>query len=190
MVWKTFMITRNCPICQIALVPEEYEGFPLQRCPQCQGHLVELTRYQAIRSLPRKTLPELEAEAREAFSADTPGPLRCPRCHGWMRKQPLNVPGFDLHMDLCKGCALAWFDGGELALAQLGHQATPGFRDNQEFQLRAAALDTSPERKAAFEKAVAQLPLEKDPFSQGLKESVADALRYILFRSAFRFPFL
>ena len=183
------MIPRTCPICAVLLSPETYEGFPVQRCPQCHGHLVELPRFQAIQRLPRKTLPELEAEACNEFSADTPGPLRCPRCHLAMQKRPLHVPGFHLHFDLCRDCALAWFDGGELAFAQLAHQASPAFRDSQDMQQRASALDTSPDRKAAFDEAVAKLPLEKDAFSQGLQESVADALRSILFRSAFRFPF-
>jgi Zn-finger nucleic acid-binding protein len=183
------MITRNCPICNIPLEPEDYEGFRVLRCPECQGHLVELTRYEAIRRLPRKSLEELETEARDEFQGDSAHVLRCPRCRGVMAKQPLHVPGFDLHLDLCKGCSLAWFDGGELAMAQLGHQSTPGFRDAQEHQRRAADLHHNDERRAAFEEALGKMPLEKDVLTQSLKESVADALGHILFRVPFRFPF-
>jgi Zn-finger nucleic acid-binding protein len=182
------MITRSCPICTVALEPEDYEGFRVLRCPDCAGHLVDLTRYEAIQRLPRKTLAELEAEARDGFQSDSAHVLRCPRCHAAMQKRPLNVPGFDLHMDLCKGCSLAWFNGGELAMAQLGYQATPGFRDRQELKRRHEALAVDPSRKAAFEEAVAKLPLEHDTLSQSFKESVADALGHILFRTTLRWP--
>jgi Zn-finger nucleic acid-binding protein len=183
------MMIRPCPLCRVPLEPEDYEGFRVLRCPQCQGHLVELSRFRAIQSLPRKTLAELEAEARAGFQGDTAAPVPCPRCYVTMQKRPLNVPGFDLHLDLCRGCSLAWFDGGELAMAQLGHQATPGFQDRQDHQQRAGALEADPGRKAAFDEALSKMPLEKDAFSQGLKESVVDALRHILFRIPIRFPF-
>ena len=183
------MITRNCPHCAIALEPEDYEGFRVLRCPECSGHLVDLMRYEAIKRLPRKTLAELEAEAQAGFQGDSAHVLHCPRCHVAMQKRPLHVPGFDLHLDICRPCSLAWLDGGELAMAQLGHQSTPGFQDRQAHRERAEALEADPDRKAAFAEALAKMPIEKDAFSQGMKESVIDALRHILFRTAFRFPF-
>ena len=197
-LWKTLrkivhgvenpMIARLCPICTVALEPEDYEGFRVLRCPDCAGHLVDLTHYEAIRRLPRKTLAELETEARDGFQGDSAHVLRCPRCHAAMQKRPLNVPGFDLHLDLCKGCSLAWFDGGELAMAQLGYQASPGFRDRQAHRERAEALEADPGRKAAFDEALAKMPLERDAFSQGMKESVIDALGHIHFRTTLRWP--
>ena len=45
-----------------------------------------------------------------------------------------------------------------------------------------------PERQAAFEKAVAQMPLEHDTLSQALKESVLNAISQILFRVTLRWP--
>ena len=170
------MSARHCPICDVPLAPEDYEGFRVLRCPDCRGHLVDLSRYEAIKRVPDKSLAELEAEAKEGFAGDNPSPLRCPRCHGAMRKQPLSVPGFALHLDVCRGCALVWLDGGELAMAQLAHQATPGFRDTQELKRRAAELHADPERKAAFDEAVAQLPDAPDPFTAALGEAVREAL--------------
>lgn len=170
------MTARACPICAVPLEPEEYEGFRVLQCPQCRGHLVDLSRYKSIQRLPRKTLPELEAEAREQFQGDTPEPLHCPRCHFAMKKRPLNVPGFDLHMDVCRDCSLAWLDGGELAMAQLGHQSTPGFRDTQEMMKRSADLHADPERKAAFDEALAKLPEATDPFTAALGEAVREVL--------------
>ena len=175
------MNPRNCPVCAVPLQPEAYEGFPLLRCPDCQGHLLDLARYESIQRMPEKSHAELEAEAQEGFAGDTPSPLRCPRCHGAMQKRPLPVPGFDLHLDLCRGCALVWLDGGELAMAQLAYQATPAFQDAQKHKQCAAALEADPERKAAFDEAVAKLPLKPSPFQEGLHEAVRDALLRLIF---------
>ena len=172
---------RNCPICAVPLVPEAYEGFPVLRCPECAGHLLELARYDSIRRVPEKSLAELEAEAQAGFRGDTPEPLRCPRCHGAMEKRPLNIPGCNLHLDLCRACALVWLDGGELAMAQLAHQATPAFQDAQKHKRCAAELDADPERKAAFDTAVAKLPLAPSPYREGVDEALRDALLRLLF---------
>lgn len=174
------MSKRQCPLCDVPLEPEDYEGFRVMRCPQCQGHLVDLSRYEAIQSLPEKTLVELEAEAQNGFAGDNPAPIRCPRCHGAMQKQPLPVSGFALQLDLCRGCALVWLDGGELAMAQLGHQATPGFRDTQELKRRAAELEADPERKAAFEEALAKLPLEAEPFKRHGHAATGDLFQILI----------
>ena len=64
------MNARTCPLCAVPLVPEAYEGFPVLRCPNCAGHLLELTRYDSIRRIPGKTLAELEAEAQAGFAGD------------------------------------------------------------------------------------------------------------------------
>ena len=175
------MIARDCPICQVPLAPETYEGFPIWRCPQCRGTLLDLSRYEAIRSVPEKSLAELEAEAQDGFAGDHPDPIRCPRCHLAMAKQPLPVPGCDdLHLDLCRGCALVWLDGGELAMAQLAYQATPAFREKQEMKRRAAERDADPERKAAFDEAIAKLPLDPHPFLEDSPHLVVDALLDVL----------
>lgn len=171
------MISRDCPICAVPLEEESYEGFPIWRCPQCHGTLLDLSRYESIKRIPEKTLAELETEARDGFAGDHPGLVRCPRCRGIMVKQPLPVPGFDdLHADHCRGCALVWLDGGELALAQLAYQATPAFRDKQEMKRRAAARDADPERKAAFDEAVAKLPEPAGIFEGAFREALFDAL--------------
>lgn len=174
------MNPRTCPSCAVPLAPETYEGFPVLRCPDCEGHLLDLSRYEAIRRLPGNSLAALEAEAKESFAGENPAAVRCPRCHMGMEKRPLDMPGFDLHLDLCRACALVWLDGGELAMAQLAYQATPAFRDRQELKRRCAELEADPERKAAFEEAVAQLPLTPDPFKEGAHEALRDAFFQII----------
>ena len=181
---------RICPACNVALEPEDYEGFRLLRCPQCHGHLVELSRFEAIRSLARKPLSELESEALNDFSGDTPEPIRCPRCRRPMDKRPLPVPNVgNLHLDACRDCLLVWLDGGELALAQLAHQASPAYRNQAELRRRAESLEADPARKAAFDEAVSRLPLDCNPLSMDLEASFADVLRHVLFRSVLRIPF-
>ena len=170
------MNMRKCPICNVPLEPEAYEGFPVLRCPDCKGHLLDLARYESIKHAPEKSLVELEAEAKDGFAGDNANPIRCPRCHIAMEKRPLPAPGFDLHLDLCRACALVWLDGGELAMAQLAYQASPAFRDSQEMKRRAEALDADPGRKAAFDEAVAKLPEAPNPFREGLNEAFRDAL--------------
>ncbi len=94
-----------------------------------------------------------------------------------MVKRPLPVPGFEnLHIDLCRNCSFVWLDGGELALAQLAYQATPGFRDKQEMKRRAAERDADPARKAAFDEAVAKLPDPPGVFERAFREALVDAL--------------
>ena len=178
------MNARTCPLCAVPLVPEAYEGFPVLRCPNCAGHLLELTRYDSIRRVPEKSLAELEVEAQAGFRGDNPEPVRCPRCHGAMEKRPLAAPGFHLRLDLCRACALVWLDGGELAMAQLAHQATPAFQDAQKHKQRAAELAADPARKAAFDEALAKLPEARDPFREGVDEALRDALLRLLFHPA------
>ena len=174
------MIPRNCPVCNVPLKPETYEGLLIQHCPQCQGHLIERARLEALQRIPQKTPAELETEAQAGFTGDTASPLRCPRCRVTMFKRPLSVPGFQLHLDLCLDCQLVWLDGGELALAQLAYQATPKFRDTQEMQRRAEALDADPERKAAYDEAVAKLPLKPPPDRKSLGEMFCHDLYWSL----------
>jgi len=167
---------KTCPLCSIYLKPETYEGFRIFRCSQCNGHLLDLTRFESIKRIPEKPLPELESEAREEFKGDTAGPIRCPRCHLTMHKKPFTVPGFDLHVDVCRSCSLVWLDGGELAMAQLAHQGTPAFRHSQDMKRRASELEADPKRKALFKEAVSKLPDSTSPFTEGFCESILDAL--------------
>ena len=175
------MIARDCPICAVPLEQETYEGFPIWRCPECHGTLLDFSRYEAIQSIPDTSLAELEAEAQAGFQGDNPNRIRCPRCRGVMDKRPLRVPGFEnLHLDFCCGCDFVWLDGGELALAQLAYQATPAFREKQEMKRRAAERDADPGRKAAFDKAVAKLPLDPHPFFEDSPHLVVDVLLDVL----------
>jgi Zn-finger nucleic acid-binding protein len=75
-----------------------------------------------------------------------------------MIKQGIKLPVLALQMDVCTNCSLVWFDGGELALAQLGYESRPGLPTAQEMQRRMEEMEASPDRKAKLQKRIARLP--------------------------------
>jgi Zn-finger nucleic acid-binding protein len=149
---------RKCPICNIELTPEDYEGVIVMQCAQCGGHLIPLQRFESIKRIATKTEHELKKEASTDFKYSTTNFINCPRCHMKMKKQSINIPVVELQTDICKGCKLIWLDGGELALLQLLHQSKSGFLNAQELKRRMQNLEADPERKAKFEAALAKLP--------------------------------
>jgi Zn-finger nucleic acid-binding protein len=148
----------NCPICSSALTPVEYEGFAVLRCDKCHGHLVRSPRLESIKRSKRKSQEELKAEATAEFHGNNPERVKCPDCHMLMIKQGIKLPVLALQMDVCTKCSLVWFDGGELALAQLGYESRPGLPTAQEMQRRMEEMEASPERKAKLQKRIARLP--------------------------------
>lgn len=158
----------------------DYEGFRVMHCSHCGGHLVPFQRLETIKRVDRKSRDELKAEATADFKASTSAVLKCPRCHMPMRKQAADLPVLELHTDVCHRCQLVWLDGGELALLQLGHQATGKFIDAQEFKRRMQELEASPECLARFEKNLAKLPEAGDPLEESLGEAVEHLLEAIL----------
>jgi Zn-finger nucleic acid-binding protein len=148
----------NCPICTGPLTPAEYEGFAVLRCDNCHGHLARSPRVESIKRSKRKSQTELKAEATAEFHGNNPGRVKCPDCHMLMIKQSIKLPVLALQMDVCTNCSLVWFDGGELALAQLGYESRPGLPTAQEMQRRIEELEASPARKAALQKRIARLP--------------------------------
>jgi Zn-finger nucleic acid-binding protein len=114
-------------------------------------------RLESIKRVTRTPTDELAQEAA-AFAGDTTDRVQCPRCRVRMRKEELDVPGTGLHTDVCDSCRLVWFDGGELALLQLAYEQSAEFHNVDELRQRMRELEASPERKAAFEAALAKLP--------------------------------
>lgn len=171
---------RKCPNCSSMLTPMAYEGFDLLRCGQCHGYLAALNDVEIIKRVARNSQDELKAEAMAGFHGSNTGRIKCPRCHMSMHKQTVRMPALTLEIDICTPCALAWFDGGELALVQLDHEARTGFADAQELKRRMEELESSPERKAAFEANLAKLPDDLPPVEAALGESAEEALEAII----------
>jgi Zn-finger nucleic acid-binding protein len=124
----------------------------------------------SIKRADHKSQDELKAEASSEFKADSHVTLQCPRCHMSMRKQSAGLPVLHVQTDVCHHCGVVWLDGGELALLQLGYQATNKSINAQKFKRRMAEIEASPERKARFEEDLARLPKAKDPLEDALGE--------------------
>ena len=159
---------RNCPHCNIPLTEVDYSGFNVLYCGQCKGYLVDVSRLETIKRLGRKEQAALKAEVRAEYQGDQAAQIKCPKCHLPMQKKPVQLPGLTLQLDACKECALLWLDGGELALVQLEHRTLPIYGDMQDMRHRSAALENDPDRKAAFERNLANLPDEADPLEDDL----------------------
>lgn len=147
-------------------------------CRGCGGHLVPTRRVEFIKRNDAKTRAELKTDAA-SFSGSTSRPPACPRCRAEMRKESADFRTIDIEIDVCRGCALAWFDGGELALLQLAYEATKRHVDNQEMKQRIADIEASPERKARFEESLSQLrpgtAAHIETVFDAIGESLADA---------------
>jgi Zn-finger nucleic acid-binding protein len=170
---------RNCPHCRIPLILVDYEGFRIMSCGQCKGHLMYLSRLEPIKRITAKSQQELKDEAAADFKGDNTGKVKCSRCHAPMSKQDIRLPGLNLQIDVCRACSLIWLDGGELALAQLGHEAKGVFANAQELKRRMDEMEASPERKARFEEILARMPKENqepDDFRSDIVEEVLMAI--------------
>jgi Zn-finger nucleic acid-binding protein len=112
----------NCPACGKPLASADYEGSPILHCVACKGRLVERGRVEAVKEKYGHSTDRLIEEVQDERRADVAGEAKCPKCAEPMAKRagPGPVP-FD--MDVCEACGLVWFDGGELALLQLAHEA-------------------------------------------------------------------
>jgi len=168
---------RNCPNCNQPLTPVDYEGSRVLQCEQCHGFLVGKDQLASIKRTAGKTQAELKAEATADFRGSSAGRRPCPRCHAVMSKQIIGPSNQPLEIDVCVPCALIWLDGGELALIQLAHEATPGFAAEQELKRRMAALEASPKRNAAFEQNLAKLRIKPGPIEEGIAEAFKERVR-------------
>jgi Zn-finger nucleic acid-binding protein len=164
----------------VDLAPIEYEGFRVMHCATCKGHLVPVQRLESIKRVDREGGADLKADASAHFKGSTPARLACPRCRMPMRKQAIDLPVLDLHADICRHCELVWLDGGELALVQLGYEASRKFLNAKELRKRIQELESSPERKAEFERNLAKLRKSEDPFEAALGEALEEALGAVL----------
>ena len=133
---------KKCPICNVDLLATDYEGFRVMSCGDCGGHLVSLQRFGCIKRVNKKTQVELKGEATSQFKGSTECDIKCPRCHALMGKEVAALPYVEVHTDVCRHCDLVWLDGGELAMLQLGHEASTKFMDSTDIKPKVAATST------------------------------------------------
>lgn len=147
-----------CPKCKVDLVPRKYERVRVLQCAQCMGMLAPELDAAVIKSRREKTCDELKTEAEHEYVSDTKETIICPRCQFPMVKRPIWSKFTAVQYDLCRRCNHVWLDGGELAVMQLLFECSLRGYDVARFQKRMAELELSPERKAAFEAALANMP--------------------------------
>lgn len=172
---------KPCPTCGLELEPAEYERIPVLRCARCNGHLVRLPGLKAIKNRALMPSADLQAEVTAHFKGSTGARLKCPHCRRSMEKRVVSTNLPQVRVDLCNRCGQIWFEGGELAIAQLHHQAGPAFQDYQQSLARLRALLDSPERLAEFERNYRKLPDDQGPFDD-LPGLAIDTLVHCLLR--------
>ncbi len=156
-----------CPLCEAELLTTLYETTAVRECPACKGHLlspVALEKLKWTGALPHSPISDatprdvLQSQAQALFKGSTPHRLRCPSCRNLMHKERLPLPAIEARSDVCSRCNLIWLDPGELPLLLLAFRASPKYSDTLEMRRRSHAVESDPERRAAFEDNLASLP--------------------------------
>jgi Zn-finger nucleic acid-binding protein len=150
----------KCPKCHAPLCLIEYEGVPIQVCPDCRGAIVEEGNLARIRE--RRRLWWSEAQKDEAVAlaeeADTTDRLACPQCQGAMEKFGVRADDAAFHVDRCESCRLSWFDSGELDLIRVQYA-------------KAAERQTSQEEQSRLTRAaLAEAEFTSEAHSQGMRD--------------------
>lgn len=118
------MATLQCPRCSSALAQEDYEGIPIDRCPDCQGAWLDEGELKPIIKTRIKTFTEKEIRSvrgvrekilpnREKLKSE----LDCPKCTGKMPRFNYQCTTGIL-LDKCAGHGI-WFDKEELEHVQI-----------------------------------------------------------------------
>jgi Zn-finger nucleic acid-binding protein len=159
----------QCPACRVELNRTTYEGVPVFECPRCGGYLVGRRQMVLIKSSRGKSREELEADVESRSGGDSTEDVRCPKCLARdMKKQRVPAGDESFHVDVCEKCGVVWFEGGELARMQLQYEASAKGVESLARQQRAAGLDAGDNE---FQRNLAALPRNSNPFVQALKEA-------------------
>jgi Zn-finger nucleic acid-binding protein len=141
----------KCTTCNVPLCRIEYEGVPIEVCPECGGSLVDAMRFKGMerRQAHAPAVPDEPAFADQPEASPGP-PRRCSKCLAPMVQVPVRLGGGVVTLGYCQDCDAIWFDRGGLdrarALARKDHE------------LRAADRDEAAGRSALW-----QLPRKPEP---------------------------
>ena len=115
----------NCPRCQLAMVPTEYENEKVLYCQTCWGYWLSNKQLDAIlhnlvykfdEDEKQKILKDL-SEGNVAVPASQDGYINCPECQTPMSKRPYNKD-CGIVIDQCSLHG-TWLDTGELKALQI-----------------------------------------------------------------------
>lgn len=155
----------KCPKCSDPLVRTKYAGANVHECPNCYGHLVEHRRVARIEKRIDKDLDQLKDEVIDSDGIDLGEKIRCPRCRDRMRKQANRKLGFQT--DECGNCDFVWFDGGELAMLQIGFEANPQTQEVNKMRNRLESMTTAQRRE--YDERIANLVDKGSPMEQAVR---------------------
>ena len=144
-----------CPVCAVKLERTRYEKFPVRRCPQCRGFLVEQARLKSIQNLREKGLDDFEQELDEA-QTDTTKRIRCPACRVTMEKRRKQFAPSWFLIDECRKCKFTWLDAGELAKLQLTYEYSEQGLERKRIQERLRSMTA--EEKRELQQRIDSLP--------------------------------
>ncbi len=142
---------RQCPACQVDLETTDIEGYRVERCPSCHGHLVPTLNLSAIKRSCRTSEDELRSRASSDFKGSISETIICPLCKCRMSKQRMSSP-LDMELDVCDSCDRVWLDGGEIAMVQLACEARHPSAEASEMQRRSAQFEADPARVDRFKR--------------------------------------
>jgi Zn-finger nucleic acid-binding protein len=104
----------KCPKCKIPLCRVQYEGVPVDLCPDGHGRIIEVRRAEQIVKRLAAQGDAIQKDTVEtlldAVGPDAHEPIRCPKCLNPMEKAEV----LQFHMDYCPPCGLMWCDPGKL----------------------------------------------------------------------------
>ena len=149
----------GCPHCDVALVPESYEGITIDRCPACLGtwldagelsHVVETREVE----IPDATVRETLARAEGGLPGDGVRTLiACPQCGQLMA--PTNYDRTSgVVIDHCPAGHGNWLDATELEKVQAHREYWDGAGGGE--RARPAAPDAARGRAALVGSVVAR----------------------------------
>ncbi len=155
----------KCPKCETSLVRSRYAGANVRECESCSGMLLCRNRATKIERRVNKDIQQLVEETETVASSDTLEKVRCPACRNRMDKSLIEKIG--IHIDECRNCDNAWFDGGELALLQLAYEN----RDQtvELNQMRDRLKNMSAAERAEYEERIANLVDLGSPMEQAIR---------------------
>lgn len=164
----------QCPLCNVTLDRVAYEEHAVHHCPQCSGYLAAHRKIRLIKGSRDQSTEALHDELSRQRREDTSAHVNCPKCLSRMTKVQIRLRSGareSFAVDRCKSCRVDWFDGGELARLQLGHESTPKGREELDAQRRSQQRTT--EEKERFEALLAALPEEPSLLERFFHDSLA-----------------
>ncbi|MDA7977565.1 MAG: zf-TFIIB domain-containing protein [Pirellulales bacterium] len=162
----------RCPACRtVELTKTTYEGFTVNNCPECFGHLIPRQRTEGIKRRSTRSPEDLEHQVMLERGEDSQRLIGCPYCGVRMQKMNKARP-VPFQIDFCRKCDMLWLDGGELALLQLSYESSAQAEESREMRRRWEEM--SDERKQEYRDNLRRLP--KPSFQRGVWGEVLDAL--------------